>query len=66
MSGRQPLLRLWAMPALLAALTFAGLLCALLGEARAWKALAWLALAVPLLVALRHAWPRGRRGTGGR
>lgn len=53
--------RVWAMPGLLAVLTVAGLLSALLGEPMAWKVLAWTLLAMPLLVALRFALPGLRR-----
>jgi membrane protein implicated in regulation of membrane protease activity len=51
----------WTIPTLLAALTVAGLLSALLGEPMAWKALAWALLAIPLLVALRFGFPGLRR-----
>jgi hypothetical protein len=41
--------KIWTKPLLLAALTLFGLLAALLGTG-GWHVLAWLALAVPLLV----------------
>lgn len=56
--------RVWTIPGLLAALTLAGLLSALLGEPMAWKMLAWALLAIPLLVALRFALPGLRRNDG--
>ena len=48
-----PFFRRWGMPLIMAALTIFGLLSALLGT-EAWQALAWLALAVPLLVLVRY------------
>lgn len=44
----------WVWPIGLAALTLAGLLSALLGEGGIWWWLSWVALAIPLLVILRH------------
>lgn len=44
--------RVWTFPALLALLTLAGLIAALTGDG--WRdALAWVALAAPVLVTLR-------------
>jgi len=53
--------KIWAVPGLLAVLTLAGLLCALIGEQLAWKALAWSCLAVPVAVGLWFACRKGRR-----
>lgn len=44
--------RVWAVPALLALSTAAGLLAGLLGDGP-WDALGWCALGLPLAVALR-------------
>ncbi|WP_321942157.1 hypothetical protein [Paraburkholderia tropica] len=47
----------WDIPILLAALTVFGLLAALLGTGF-WHGLAWLALAIPILVGVRFSlWP---------
>ncbi len=46
--------RVWTIPLLLAALTIFGLLAALLGTG-IWHALAWAALAVPIVVAVRFS-----------
>jgi hypothetical protein len=43
---------IWGVPIALAVLTIFGLLAALLGDG-IWRALAWLAIAIPVLVALR-------------
>lgn len=43
--------RVWAVPALLATLNLYGLLMALLGSG-IWRELAWIALALPVLVIL--------------
>ena len=48
----------WTAPAALVVLTMAGLLSALLSEALAWKAVAWVFLAVPVLAALWFACAR--------
>ncbi|GAB4058900.1 hypothetical protein [Uliginosibacterium sediminicola] len=50
---RNSLLRVWAMPVLLAALTLFGLLAALLGSG-AWHVLSWVSLCLPLLIVLRY------------
>jgi membrane protein implicated in regulation of membrane protease activity len=55
--------RVWSIPILLAALSVAGLLSALLGEHIAWKAVAWITLAVPVAVGLWYALLRGRERT---
>jgi hypothetical protein len=39
----------WRWPSLLAALTMAGLLSALVGEGGVWWVFSWLALSMPLL-----------------
>jgi len=41
---------IWRWPAVLAAVTVAGLFSALLGQTGAWLVLSWLLLAVPLMV----------------
>jgi hypothetical protein len=46
-------LRLLAIPALLAAIGFIGLISALLGD-DLWDVLSWIALATPLAVILRY------------
>jgi hypothetical protein len=48
--------RTWSVPVLLALTTAAGLLCALLGEQSGWKVLAWFALSVPVITAIRFTW----------
>ncbi len=45
-------LHIWAVPLLLGALTVFGLLAALLGTG-AWHVAAWVAIAVPIVVAVR-------------
>ncbi|OOG48715.1 hypothetical protein [Rhodanobacter sp. C01] len=52
--------KIWSMPLLLAVLSLVGLLSALLGEQLAWKALAWITLAVPIVVGLWYACLRQR------
>jgi hypothetical protein len=52
--------RIWTMPLLLAALIMFGLLSALLGTG-VWHGLAWIALAIPIVVALSVALKRRRR-----
>jgi uncharacterized membrane protein YjjP (DUF1212 family) len=53
---------IWGVPIVLAVLTLAGLLAALLGEG-VWRGFAWIAIAIPVLVALffglrpRHSHP---------
>jgi hypothetical protein len=42
--------RIWRWPILLAVLTLAGLVSALLGEGGIWWAFCWAALAIPLAV----------------
>jgi hypothetical protein len=44
----------WSIPLILAALTMLGLLTALLG-AEAWRPVAWIAIAAPVVIALRYA-----------
>lgn len=46
--------RQWGWPLGLALLTLFGLLSALLGQGGVWWVLSWIALGLPLLVALRH------------
>lgn len=55
--------RVWAVPALLALSTAAGLTAGLLGDG-AWDAVGWFGLGLPLAVALRR-W-LGRGGGDGR
>jgi hypothetical protein len=50
--------KVWGVPSVLAALTLAGLLSALLGEDPVWKALAWTCLSAPVAVGLWFAWRR--------
>ncbi|WP_454725451.1 MULTISPECIES: hypothetical protein [Cupriavidus] len=50
--------RVWSVPLLVASLTLAGLLAALLGDG-IWRALAWVFLAVPVLLAVRFGVLRG-------
>lgn len=54
MRRRSMLLDQWGWPLGLALLTLSGLLSALLGQGGIWWALSWIALVLPLLVALRH------------
>jgi hypothetical protein len=42
--------RIWRWPIVLAVLIVGGLLSALLGQTTGWQAVAWIALAIPLLV----------------
>jgi hypothetical protein len=58
MNTRPGFARVWAAPSLLAALSIGGLLGALLGESLPWKAVAWTALAVPVLLAAHAIYPR--------
>jgi hypothetical protein len=44
--------KLWRWPATLAILTTFGLLSALLGQGGLWWVLSWIALAIPLVVAV--------------
>lgn len=53
MSARAHFLKVWGIPTLLGLLTVFGLLAALLGTG-IWHGLAWLSLAVPILVAARY------------
>lgn len=50
--------RLWGWPLLLAALTLAGLVSALVGDG-ACDAVSWVGLGLPLAVGLRHLARRG-------
>lgn len=52
--------RVWTVPVVLAVLTMGGLLSALLGEHLVWKAISWLALAVPVVVGAWMSRPRGK------
>ncbi|CAM3794491.1 hypothetical protein CCOS865_00509 [Pseudomonas reidholzensis] len=49
--------RIFAWPALIAALGVVGLFAALLGDG-GWDGLAWLALGVPAVLAIRGLWRR--------
>ncbi|MGB3290025.1 MAG: hypothetical protein WBA83_12185 [Burkholderiaceae bacterium] len=53
MSTREHLMKVWGVPSVLGVLTAFGLLAALLGTG-VWHGLAWLSLAVPVLLALRY------------
>jgi len=63
--ANKSLLGIFAAPIALAALTIFGLLAALLGEGRLWRALSWIALILPIGVVLwcvlRPAQKRWRR-----
>lgn len=52
--------RVWGVPTALAVLIVLGLLSALLGEHVIWKAIGWVALGVPVIIAVRYAWWRQR------
>ena len=52
-------LHIWKYPLLLALLTLIGLLSALLGTG-AWHWLSWVALAIPLVLAVRFSLARKR------
>ncbi|MGC1547797.1 MAG: hypothetical protein WA777_04650 [Rhodanobacter sp.] len=52
---------IWAAPTALAVLSVFGLLSALLGEHMVWKALAWVALGIPVVTSSWFAWLRPRR-----
>ncbi len=54
----QPLAVILRLPAAIAAVTAAGLVCALVGDGL-WDAVSWVALAIPIAVA---AWGVARRG----
>ena len=54
-------MRVWGMPALLAALSGAGLVIALVGDG-VWDAAGWVALGTPVAVMTRHA-ARPRRAS---
>jgi 1,4-dihydroxy-2-naphthoate octaprenyltransferase len=49
-------MNLWGMPILLGALTFLGLISAIMGTG-IWHILSWIALSIPLIIAVKH----GRR-----
>ncbi|WP_430390150.1 hypothetical protein [Dyella sp. 20L07] len=55
MSNASYFRKVWSIPILLAVLSLIGLLSALLGEHLVWKALAWAALTVPIVVGLWYA-----------
>lgn len=51
--------RVWEWPTVLALISTAGLLAALLGEHGAWLAICWIGLGIPLVVIARYwIWPR--------
>jgi hypothetical protein len=52
----------WSAPLLFAVITLLGLLSALLGEALAWKATAWIALSAPVLATIWFCFSRQREG----
>lgn len=52
--------RVWRMPLILASITVFGLLAALLGRG-IWHVAAWIALAIPILVAVQFGPGRERR-----
>lgn len=51
--------RVWTAPIVLGAVTALGLTTALLSD-DIGDVFAWIALAVPIVVVARHAWPRKR------
>lgn len=53
--------RQWSWPVALALLTVVGLAAALFGEGGAWWYISWIALTMPLVIALRH-WLRPASG----
>ncbi|MNJ78046.1 hypothetical protein D3C77_756890 [compost metagenome] len=53
MKAHTHFLKVWSVPVLLGLLTIFGLLAALLGTG-VWHGLAWLSLAVPVLVGARY------------
>ncbi|HEX7817295.1 hypothetical protein [Dyella sp.] len=53
--------KVWGIPLVLAVLTMAGLLSALLGEPMVWKVLAWAGLAIPVTVCLYFSLPLKRQ-----
>ena len=56
-STSRSLRRIWEVPLLLAVLSVAGLVSALVGD-DLWDALSWVTLAVPLVVAAWAIWMR--------
>ena len=58
--GRQSFGAIFLVPAILAALSCAGLVSALLGDG-VWDGLSWLTLSVPIAVAVWYAFFRRRR-----
>ena len=47
-------IRVWSMPAVLAAITFGGLVSALVGDG-VWDQISWVALATPIALLIRYA-----------
>lgn len=60
MSKRHRPGKVWGVPLVLAVLMLIGLISALIGESLPYKALAWLALSVPVAVSLWYACLRRR------
>lgn len=52
-------IRIWGWPILLGMLTAAGLVSALVSEARWASVVSWIGLGLPVVVILRH-WPLGQ------
>ena len=59
-TARLSFLAIWRWPIVLAVLTVAGLLAALLGQRGAWLPICWTLLAIPLVVIISYLY-RGRR-----
>jgi hypothetical protein len=57
MSALRSSVAIWCWPAVLAALTLAGLFSALLGQTGLWLPLSWALLAIPLVV-IAWCWVR--------
>lgn len=53
-----PFLRLWGMPLLIALLSLAGLIAALVGDSY-WDVFSWLALGIPIVIVIRYYYFRG-------
>jgi len=53
--------RLWGKPLLMALLSIAGLITALMGDGY-WDVFSWTALAVPVIIIVRHYYFTGKQG----
>ncbi|WP_142687986.1 hypothetical protein [Chitinophaga polysaccharea] len=55
-----PFMKLWGKPLLIALLSLAGLIAALVGDG-AWDAFSWVALALPVIIIIRrYYFPRNQ------